>query len=68
VSNLPLILAGPILRRVDSRSVSFWIAVSAASLVRVDVYDGLVDAGAPSGSLASVHADPIADGTLTTRR
>ena len=65
--NLPLILAGPILRRVDTRSVSVWIAVSAASLVRVDVYDGVVDAGAPSGSLASVHAGPVAGGTLTTR-
>ena len=65
--NLPLILAGPILRRVETRSVSVWMAVSSASVVHVDVYEGLADAGAPSGSLASVHADPVASGTLATR-
>src|SRR5579859_6194303 len=35
---LPLILAGPILRRVEPRSVTVWIALKAARMVTLRVY------------------------------
>lgn len=37
--DLPLILAGPIVRRVELTSASFWIATSKSASVRAQVYD-----------------------------
>lgn len=65
---LPLILAGPMLRRVEPRSVAVWIAVKSPSSVKVDLYTGVVDAGVTSGTLASIGAQAIGAGTASTRR
>src|SRR5690349_6126521 len=37
MSNLPLILAGPILRRVDSHRVCVWIATSRKVTITMDI-------------------------------
>lgn len=37
---LPLLLAGPIVRRVDAKAVSVWVALSQASTVQVRVWAG----------------------------
>jgi hypothetical protein len=40
-STLPCVLAGPILRRVQARSITLWLATSRAQRVRVDLtFDG----------------------------
>lgn len=48
--DLPVILAGPILRRVDARRVFVWLALSAACTVTLTVLD---PHGAPGGPRAS---------------
>jgi hypothetical protein len=40
VANLPLVLAGPIVRRVDTTSVTVWLALKAPRKVTLDVYEG----------------------------
>ncbi|HEY7371796.1 MAG TPA: hypothetical protein VIF57_06425 [Polyangia bacterium] len=37
---LPLIFAGPILRHVDSGSVTVWVALGKASNVKLEIFDG----------------------------
>ncbi len=66
--DLPLILAGPILRRVEPTFAAVWMAVSHPSSIQVDVYPGIADAQAPAGSLAAIHAGPVATGAGRTRR
>jgi hypothetical protein len=66
--DLPLILAGPILRRVEPAFAAVWMAVSHPASIQVDVYPGIVDAHAPVGSLASVQAGVVATGSGRTRR
>jgi hypothetical protein len=46
---LPLLLAGPIVRRVESRLVSVWVATSRPCTVRLDVWPGVVDTGSGAG-------------------
>src|SRR5437660_12018999 len=65
---LSLILAGPILRRVDTRSVAVWMAVSSPSSIQLHAYAGIVDSGTSAGSLASISATPIATGNALHRR
>lgn len=49
---LPLILAGPILRRVEPNLVSVWVALSEPRDVEISLWDGLVrDDGAEGGNL-----------------
>lgn len=43
--NLPLVLAGPILRRVEPSGVSIWIALSASRTVRLGIWPGQTMAG-----------------------
>jgi hypothetical protein len=43
--SLPLILAGPILRRVEPTLVSVWLALTEAATVRITLWDGRVTAG-----------------------
>ena len=47
--DLPLLLAGPILRRVEPGLVSVWVALSESCDVRLQTWEGLVksDSGAP---------------------
>lgn len=54
--DLPAVLIGPVLRRVEPDAVSVYIATRAAANVRVAVYDGQVDATAPPPELASATA------------
>lgn len=49
-NNLPLILAGPIVRRVEPTLVSVWVALSASRTVELGIWVGQTNAGA-SGSL-----------------
>lgn len=42
---LPLILAGPIVRRVTARSVSVWVALSEAADVTLSIWDKVIAAG-----------------------
>ena len=44
--NLPYILAGPIVRRVEPRQVSVWVALSEAADVELSVWEGSKDHGA----------------------
>jgi hypothetical protein len=43
---LPLLLVGPILRRVETTLATVWIALSEAATVRLLVWEGSVEAGA----------------------
>lgn len=55
---LPLILAGPILRRVEPTSVSVWIALSASRTVEVSVWAGdtvVPTVGAHFGGPGALH-------------
>jgi hypothetical protein len=49
-NNLALILAGPILRRVEPTSVSVWLALSKPAQVEVGLWTGNVVASAASGT------------------
>ena len=59
----PLILAGPILRRVEPRRVSVWVALSAARTVTLHVFQGIV-AGSGAGLITSPA--PVYTGSRTT--
>ncbi|MDB5820521.1 MAG: uncharacterized protein JWQ11_4161, partial [Rhizobacter sp.] len=56
---LPVVLIGPILRRVDARSVSVFVALSQAATVELQVYEGLVDAAAPPSPLMTAQAAAV---------
>ncbi len=49
-NNLDLILAGPILRRVDPTSVSVWLALSKSAQLELGLWTGNVIASAASGT------------------
>ncbi|MFJ6572111.1 hypothetical protein ACIQNU_32375 [Streptomyces sp. NPDC091292] len=59
VAALPLVLAGPVVRRVDSTGVTVWLALKARRKVTLDVYEGA------SGHLP---ATPVLTGTRVTAR
>ncbi|MDQ1495413.1 MAG: hypothetical protein QOG69_1896, partial [Actinomycetota bacterium] len=40
---LPLVLLGPILRRVEPRSVSVFVATSKPASIHLSLYDGATD-------------------------
>lgn len=65
---LPLLLCGPILRRVTPRIVTVWGAFSEAGTVRLDVYHGNLDVGSTAGSLAQTSAATVASATSPTLR
>jgi hypothetical protein len=57
VAEIPLLLLGPILRRVEPRHVSVFVATHQPAGVRVMLYDGgQVDVEAPPGELATATA------------
>jgi len=67
-SALPLILAGPIVRRVEPRACSVWIALrDPAPEVRLTVWRGLQVAGAAGGQVASGNA-PAGTAAVATRQ
>src|SRR5262245_44155641 len=51
--DLPLLLAGPLLRRVEATLVSVWVALSKAATVRLSVWDSRVVTGTPNPLIAS---------------
>ena len=55
MAELPLLVAGPILRRVEPGLVSVWVATSRACKVRVDLFRGVVD-GSTSGLVTETPA------------
>jgi hypothetical protein len=55
--DLPLLLAGPILRRVETTLATVWVALSKAASVRLLVWEGSVEAGAAHPFLVS-SAEP----------
>jgi len=65
---LPMVLAGPIVRRVEPRSCSVWIALRDTSAeVRLTVWRGLQVAGAAAGQVASGNA-PVGTAVVATRQ
>jgi hypothetical protein len=59
VAALPLVLAGPIVRRVDQDSATVWLALKAPRKVTLDVYEGATEA---------VPTVPTLTGTRVTAR
>ena len=60
---LPLILAGPVLRRVEPRLISVWIALSKACSVQLSLFENLAKAGdTPKFSRDADKVDSIAIG------
>jgi len=49
---LPLMLAGPILRRVEPTLVSVWVALSEPGTIRVTLWEGRVTAGSANPLIA----------------
>jgi hypothetical protein len=64
---LPLVLAGPILRRVEPRLCTVWVALRESARVQVTVWEGAQFATANPGLVASEDA-PIAVDSRQTRR
>ena len=56
--SLPLVLAGPILRRVEPNLVSVWIALSRPASVTLTLWEGRTKAGAADHLLRSDPATP----------
>ena len=50
MADLPLVLAGPILRRVEPRLVAVWVALSKPRAVVLTVFEGRQVAGPAPGS------------------
>ncbi len=53
---LPLVLIGPMLRRVEPKTVSVFLATSRAATIHLTLFDGVVDATNPPPELASKDA------------
>lgn len=62
----PLIIAGPILRRVDPGLVSVWVALSEPKIVGVRIWPGLVDTG-PGTNMYS-GPEPLESAVAFTER
>jgi hypothetical protein len=66
VEQWPLLLAGPIVRRVEPGRASVWVALKEARAVRLTVYAAPVDTGPGTGMLAGPA--PILSGDAVTIR
>src|SRR3569832_1552433 len=64
---LPLILAGPIVRRVEKNLVSMWVALREPCTVGLSLRKGPVKAGAGEVWLSAADAGVKAAGTTTKR-
>lgn len=47
ISGQPLILCGPILRRVEVTSITVWVALREEKKVWLEVYEDISDSGSP---------------------
>lgn len=54
VNDWPLLLAGPIVRRVEPNSIAVWVALKEPRAVRLSIFDAPID----TGSGDSVFAEP----------
>lgn len=59
INNLPLVLAGPIVRRVQPESVTVWVALRHSRRIRIEIYDGDPPGGA---KVADGEANTVAVG------
>src|SRR5689334_19033320 len=66
-STLPTVLAGPIVRRVEPKLASFWIALSEPGDVTATIWAGAQKAGATAGTVQS-GTGKLASATVKTRR
>ena len=53
------VLAGPILRRVETDLVSVWIALTIKATVQVEIYSGIGEAGSLGAPIAAKALDPV---------
>lgn len=56
---LPLLLAGPIVRRVEPRLVAVWVAASQPRSVKLDIWQGMVSAGTAEPPLATASRETL---------
>lgn len=63
MANWPLVLAGPILRKVTPTQVSVWVALSQPRTVHLSVYGGSVDT---IGTTGVYTGTPVGQGSLPT--
>ena len=54
---LPLLLAGPILRRVEPRSVTVWLALRDAATVELSLWNSIANGGTGGGLFAGPDPD-----------
>ncbi len=66
--SLPLVLVGPIVRRVDSRMASVFIALSKPAALEMRVWEGVQVAQPGQPGVVKSGASPVATGTSHTRR
>lgn len=64
---LPLVLAGPIVRRVEPRLVAVWVALSEAAPVTLRLWSGSQSAGSSAGTVLSGDA-PLVTGRESASR
>lgn len=55
---LPFVLAGPILRRVEPRAVAVWVALSRSASVTLSVWEGLRKSGTTVKAISTSPATP----------
>ena len=66
MAELPFMLAGPILRRVEPRLVAVWVALREPRSVLLTIFDGRQQAG--TGADIFTGGTPVAAGAATTLR
>lgn len=62
-----MVLAGPIVRRVEPRLISVWVALREPATVSIDVWTDTQVAAATAGTVQSGDS-PVATGEVTTKR
>jgi hypothetical protein len=66
-ADLPLLLCGPMLRRVEPRAVSVWVALSESATVSVELFTDIVDVGTGPEPATPPRAPFASDGVVTRR-
>ncbi|MEJ2501778.1 MAG: hypothetical protein P8177_00440 [Gemmatimonadota bacterium] len=66
IEDLPLLLAGPIVRRVEPNRVAVWVALKEPRAVRLSVFDAPVDTG-PGDTLFAEPAALMSNTSRTVR-
>ena len=64
---LPLILAGPIVRRVEPRLVTIWIALRESTLVTLSLWDNITNDGSDDGLFTGPPPKFVSPATPTVR-